>query len=120
MTKILTCIECPKGCKLTIDFAEDGSIRVGGNQCKKGERYGIAESTNPVRILTSSVLTVNQPIKMLPVRTDKPIPKERILDAMNEVKKVRIKKNVSVGDILVENFLNLGVNLIATREISRY
>ena len=117
MIKTLTCIECPKGCSLTIELKGNKIIAVSGNECEKGEKYAVDEIENPVRILTSSVLSEGLLLKMIPVRTDKPISKNCMFDAMNAVKRLRISKSVCAGDIVAENFLNLGVNLIATRTV---
>ena len=118
MIKNLTCIECPTGCSLTIEVKDGKVFNVTGNECEKGEKYAFDEIENPVRILTSSVLAEGLPLKMIPVKTDESIPKNRIFDAMSAIKKIRINDAVSAGDIIVENFLNLGVNLIATRDVS--
>jgi CxxC motif-containing protein len=115
MTKKLTCIECPEGCRLTVDIEDFKIIKIAGNKCPKGEGYAISEIKNPARILTSSVLSQGLELKMIPVRTDKPIPKSRIFEAMNAIKKIKVKKPLNIGDIIVKNFLGLGVNLIATR-----
>ena len=111
----LTCIECPKGCRLTIDIENSRMIRVSGNECPKGETYAISEIENPCRILTSTVLGQGMALKMIPVRTNKPIPKSRVFDAMTEIKKIRVNNPLNVGDVIVRNFLGLDVNLIATR-----
>lgn len=116
MIKKLTCIECPIGCALSVDIEHGRVVKVSGDECPKGKVYASLEIENPLRVLTSTVLTVGLPFKMVPVRTDRPIPKSRILEAASEVKKVRIEKDVRAGEIIVSNFLNLGVNLIATRE----
>lgn len=116
MIKNLTCIECPKGCRLTIEVDATGKVsKVSGQQCSKGETYGTAEIENPVRILTASVLAQGLALKMIPVRTDRPIPKEQVFDAMTAIKKMKVNKPVKSGEIVSENFLNLRVNLIATR-----
>lgn len=116
MIKNLTCIECPKGCKLTVEVEDGQVVKVSGNECEKGVKYAVSEIENPARILTTTVLTRNLPIKMIPVRTDQPIPKNRIFDAMAAVKTLRVSGQVKVGDVLARNFLGLGVNLIATRD----
>ena len=54
---------------------------------------------------------------MVPVKTDKPIPKDKLFLAMDEIKKLTINKPVKVGDIIAENFLGLNVNLISTRKV---
>ena len=118
MTKKLTCIECPKGCLLSIDVENCRVVRVSGSECPEGEKYAIQEIENPTRILTSAVLAEGLSLKMVPVRTDKPIPKSKIMEAMSEIKKIRLKSPVKAGFVIVENFLGLGVNLLSTRNAS--
>ncbi len=113
----ITCIECPIGCALSVDIENCRVIKVSGDKCPKGEPYAVSEVENPLRTLTSAVLSRNLPLKMIPVRTDKPIPKSRILEAMAEIKKIRVDKPLRVGDIVAINFLGLGANLIATRDV---
>jgi len=115
--KKLTCIECPKGCLLSIQAENNKLISVTGNECPKGEDYALSEIENPFRILTSTVLCKDMDLKMLPVRTDKPIPKQDILRAMDEIRKITVDRPVSMGAVIVENFLDLELNLIATREL---
>ena len=116
MIKEFICIECPKGCHLSVVINDGVISEISGNSCEKGEAYARAEIENPMRILTTSVLALGLTLKMIPVRTDKPIPKARLFDAMKKVKEMRVDKPVCCGDIIEENFLELGVNLIATRE----
>lgn len=115
-SKKMTCIECPKWCKLIIDVQDGKVVRVTGNECQKGEKYAISEIENPVRILTSSVLGQGLRLKMIPVRTHKPIPKSRIFEAMREIKKVKLERPLKAGDVIVENLMGLGINLIVTRK----
>lgn len=119
MKKELTCIECPVGCSLSVDVENCRVVEVQGNKCPKGQAYAVSEIENPTRVLTSSVPTRGLALKMVPVRTDKPIPKERLVEAMATVQRLRIRKNVRAGDILIRNFLNLNVNLISTRDTRR-
>ena len=115
MIKKLTCIECPKSCALSIGIENCRVVKVSGNECPKGQMYAVQEIEHPMRILTSAVLAQGLSLKMVPVRTDKPIPKASLAGAMDEVKKLRLTIPVKSGAILVNNFLNLGVNLITTR-----
>lgn len=105
------------GCALSVDIENCRVVNVTGNTCPKGKVYAISEIENPSRILTSAVLAQGLALKLIPVRTDSPIPKAKILPAMEEIKKIRINKPVSTGEIIVKNFLGLGVNLISTRQI---
>ena len=116
MIKTMTCIECPQGCALTVDV-ENGVIKsVQGAKCPKGKVYAAAEVENPVRILTATVLAEGLGLKLVPVRTDRPIPKKDIFRAMEEIRKMRITSPVKSGDAIDKDFLGLGVKLTATRE----
>ena len=115
MIKTLTCIECPKGCKLSIEIENEKVVKVSGNQCAKGDKYGRSEVENPMRILTSAVLSKGLPLRMVPVRTDKPIPKDKLVEAMEEIKRIRLANDVKVGEIIEKDFITPGTNLISTR-----
>lgn len=115
MTKRMVCIECPKGCTLSVDIENCRVAKISGNECPKGERYAISETESPMRVLTSSVLAEGLDLKMVPVRTDAPIPKSRLLEAMEEIKRIRLTKEVKTDEVIAVNFLGIGVNLIATR-----
>ena len=119
MIKEMTCIECPVGCSLAVEYEGCKVTKVSGNKCPKAEPYAAAEIENPERFLTSVVLCEGLGLKMLSVRTDEPIPKKKISDAMAEIKKIRLRIPVQAGDIIAANFLGLGVNLIATREAEK-
>lgn len=113
----MTCVVCPRGCALEVD-PEAGTVV--GNQCKRGFEHGIAEATNPVRTLTSTVRVVDEKgetLQMEPVRTAKPIPKRLLFDAMRRIDALRITKPVRRGDVLIANLLDTGVDLIATKDL---
>ena len=115
LTKKFICIECPKGCEITVTLDEDAIVEITGNGCEKGEAYVRAEITNPTRVLTSSVLAEGLEFKMIPVKTNKPISKAKLITAMREIKQLRIHDPVHCGEVIQRDFLGLGVNLIATR-----
>ena len=119
-TKIITCVTCPVGCELTIKHEDKKLISVSGNDCKRGEKYASDEITNPRRTLTSTViLNINgEKAKFLPVKTDKPISKEKIFEAMREINKIKINKPVKMGDILYPDFTESGINLVAGRDVN--
>ena len=117
--KDLICIECPKGCNLSADIENCRVVRVEGGKCPKGEDYAVSEIENPMRVLTSSVITQGLEMKMAPVRTDKPIPKSRIMEAMDRVKAITLTRPLKSGEIVETNFLGLEVNLIATRDVRK-
>jgi len=117
MIKKITCIDCPKGCQLSIDTDGRQIISLSGNLCEKGITYAKQEIENPERILASTVLAPNLSLKLVPVRTSKPIPKDKIFRAMEEIRKVRITQPVGLGQVIIKGLLGLDVDLIATREV---
>ena len=117
--KKFICIICPLGCEVTVRSDKSGQItEVLGNSCKKGENYVRDESTKPMRVLTSTVAVEGGQFARLPVRTSGFIPKDRIFDCMKEIQKIRVKSPVKLGDKMIENILGLGVDVIATRDLS--
>lgn len=113
----LTCIECPTGCALTVVVEEGKALSVEGFGCRRGRDYAIAEIECPVRILTTTVVAEGLSVRMVPVRTSGPIPRERLMDAMAEIRQARAQKQVRVGDVVIADILGLGVDIIATREV---
>jgi CxxC motif-containing protein len=112
----LVCIECPMGCGIEIDMDDERRIReISGHGCPRGESYARAEIEDPVRYVTSTVPARGLTVKMVPVRTDAPIPRDRVLDAMAEIRKLKVERSCRCGETLVEDFLGMGVNLIVTR-----
>lgn len=114
--KSIICITCPQGCVITINGdPQKGTIEsIEGNNCKRGITYAESEFFHPVRILTSSVKTSGAASPLLSVRTAKPIPKELIYSGMDEIKKLTVTGKINSGDIIVSDFLETGINLIAS------
>ncbi|MFC1577126.1 DUF1667 domain-containing protein [Candidatus Omnitrophota bacterium] len=101
---------------MSVDIESGKVISVEGNKCPKGEAYAGSESVNPVRVITSTVLTKGLSVKMVPVRTDGPIPKARIFEAMRIIRQTVLERPVRVGDVIVKDMLGTGINLISTRD----
>ena len=120
-TKIMICVTCPVGCEMTVEYEDKKLISVAGNTCKRGGKYAFDEITNPRRTLTSTVaLNLNgAKRKFLPVRTDKPIAKDKIFDAMKIINKIKINApfKIKMGDVIYPDFTESGINLVASRDI---
>lgn len=112
----MTCITCPNGCTLQVEETE-GQIRVSGNRCKRGEAFAVSELTHPMRTVCSTVRTVYPEAPVLPVRVSAEIPKEKIFDVMREINQVLVDRRVGRGEVLIENVLGLGVDVIATSDL---
>ncbi len=106
----LTCIVCPKGCTLQVD---EKTFKVTGNSCSRGSEYGAQEVRDPRRTLTTTVILEGAARKRLPVKTDRTIPKSTMSACAAATNGIVAKAPVKAGDVIVENLLGTGVNLIA-------
>ncbi|MEN6340492.1 MAG: DUF1667 domain-containing protein [Clostridiaceae bacterium] len=111
--KEIVCIVCPNGCRIRCTPKEDG-YAFSGNKCKRGVAYSEAELTRPMRSLTSSVKTVFPDSPVVSVRTDGEIEKSRIPDVLTALGKVTLDHPVEMGDVIIPNVCNTGVNMICT------
>ena len=113
MKRQLTCIVCPRGCALEVELGESGEVlSVSGNICPRGKVYATDECTNPRRVVTTTVRCADG--EVVAVKTSDNIPKSRVFDIMKEINRVVAPSSVSVGDVIIENVLGLGVNVVAT------
>ena len=117
MKKEIICIGCPMGCYLTVNYDEKMMQSVSGNRCKVGLEYAEKEVFNPERTLTTTVKVKNGHLPLVSVRTNKPLPKNRIFDAMNLLAKVEVEAPVKIGDIIVSNIFNTDVSVVSTKNI---
>ncbi len=113
------CINCPLGCHLTVDDSDKNNVKVTGNTCKRGETYGINEVLHPKRMVTSSVYVLNGKNPVVSCKTKDAIPKELIFDSLNVLKETKVEAPVKIGDVLVKNILNTGVDIVATSNVER-
>ena len=113
--KELTCIVCPRGCRLKVD----DNMEVTGNACPRGKIYAVNELTNPTRTITSSIRVSNRPYTLVSVKTDKPIPKDKMFDVMKEIDKLTVEAPTQIGQVVKANILGLDSNIIITKNIEQ-
>lgn len=114
MKKELICISCPLGCHLTVD-AENKTVT--GNTCKRGEVYGLNEVINPIRVITSTVKIEGARLPVLPVKTNGAIPKNMNFEAMKIINEITCKAPIKVGDIIINDILGTGIDVVASRSL---
>lgn len=119
-TKKLTCICCPLGCSIEADMQGGSVVTVRGNGCPNGEKYAHTELTAPVRTLTSTVALVNSKsgMRLAPVRSSEPIPKDKLFDCMKEIANISVSAPVHIGDTVLQNAAGTGISIIITRDIN--
>ena len=113
--KELVCIVCPRGCRLKVD--EQNDFAVTGNTCPRGAEYGRNEIMAPTRVLTSTVRLTGASLRRCPVKTDRPVPREKLLEIMSLLNEVELTSPVTIGQPVLENVLGTGANVIVTRNL---
>ncbi|MFA6848977.1 MAG: DUF1667 domain-containing protein [Selenomonadaceae bacterium] len=117
--KVLTCITCPIGCEITAELTDGAITSVTGNSCPRGEKYTREELTAPRRMLTSTVRLEGGRMPLLPVVSEKALPKEKILACAEALRSLRVEAPIKEGAVVCENILGLGINILASRDMER-
>ncbi len=113
----IVCTVCPVGCEIHVFGKDKNDLSVEGNKCKRGKAYSINEVIQPKRVLTSTVVVKNGKLKRLPVKSKGYIPKKYIFDAMRIINDITVTAPVSMGDVIINNILGLGIDVISCRNI---
>ena len=117
--RIIRCIVCPTGCEIKVLQDKDRKITFEGYTCKRGLEYAQQEFYEPKRILTTTIRVENGFLPLVPVRTDKPILRDKLNEAMKLIADKKIKAPVKMGQILINNVLNTDANVIASRDLAK-
>lgn len=107
----LTCIECPMGCELEVGIDECVVTFVKGNSCARGKMYAENEVICPRRVLTTTVRSESG--TLVPVKTEKPIKKELMMDIMKKIAELTCRDGVRIGDVVCEN-ISEDINLVVS------
>ncbi len=123
MEKEIICISCPIGCHLQVlwenkNKLDPEDIRIQNNKCKRGIIYGREEILAPKRVVTATCAVESVYMERIPVKTTGAIIKNHIGGLLGELYKIRIKTPVRTGDIIIKDFMQTGVNVVATRSLS--
>ena len=113
------CVVCPIGCE--IDVIHEGSriISMEGNKCEKSEEFVTQELIEPMRILTTTVRIQGARWPVIPVRTDRAVPKRLFPRIMRDLKRIELQAPVNMLDVVVGDILHTGADIVATRTMRR-
>lgn len=117
------CTTCPSECLLTVEVERDADgvlveVRsVTGNSCPRGDEFAHQELTCPMRVLTTTVAVSGGDEALLPVRTAEAIPLALHAQAMDLIRGVVVEAPICMGDVVLPNLLNMGIDLIASMDI---
>ena len=113
----MICVICPKGCNLTVKTKNKEVISVEGNACKRGIDYAISETTDPRRMLCTTVRVDGG--GMLPVKSDKPLPKGNWRNYICIIGNAQATCPIDIGDVIVPDIDGTGINIVATTSLQR-
>lgn len=117
MTKEIICTVCPTGCTIHVE-GENGNItKIEGFSCPRGKIYAENEFVSPVRILTSTAKVSGAKTPLVAVRSKTPVPKDKLFDCMEQIRKLNLKAPINRGDVLIADVCGTGVDIVATGEV---
>ena len=109
----MTCIVCPNGCQLEVLVDEDEVSDVSGNV------YAQKEVLSPTRTVTTTLEVEGGELPRVSVKTEREIPKDRIMDCMQALKNITVKAPVQIGDIVAQNVAGTGIDVVATVNVHK-
>jgi len=112
-----TCITCPIGCEIDVELRDGAVVSMDGNKCDKAEDFVRQEVEEPMRVLTTTVRIKGAKWAMLPVRTDKPIPKRLLFDVMRQLAGIELQAPIQVSDVIAGDIAGTGADVIASRSM---
>ncbi|MCC6527688.1 MAG: DUF1667 domain-containing protein [Polyangiaceae bacterium] len=120
MTTTLTCIACPIGCALRLTHEGRDIVELAGATCDRGAKYAAEELVDPRRQLSTTVAVEGARVRRLPVKATRPVPRDRVLEAVARIHRLRVRAPVRSGQVLVEDLLGEpGLAVVATRSLGR-
>ncbi len=119
MYREFTCIICPNGCQIKVEYEGTNIKDISGDECPKGKDYITNEITNPLRVFTGSVLVTEGDFSLVSVKTPSPIPKKYLKKVGEITRQIKVEAPVEIGQIVASNLLNENIDLVATREIRK-
>jgi len=118
MKREFTCIICPNGCQISVEYEGTNIKNINGDECPKGKDYVKNEITNPLRVFVGSIVVNNGDFSLVSVKTASPIPKKYLKKIGEITHGLNVDAPVEIGQVVASNLLNENIDLIATRKVS--
>ena len=119
MKREYTCIICPNGCQISVEYEGTNIKNIKGDECPKGKDYVKNEITNPLRVFTGSVLVESGDFSLVSVKTHVPIPKKYLKKVGKITRRIKVEAPIEISQVIAFNLLNEEIDLIATRKIKK-
>jgi len=104
------------GCRISAEVKDGEIISLKGNACKRGEPYAKSELFDPRRMLTTTV-AVTGSTTLVPVKSAEPLPKGMLFPCMKVLRRVRAELPIYAGQVIVQDILGTGVDIVACDEV---
>lgn len=114
--KEVICVICPSSCHITVKGDGKTVGEISGYSCRRGKDYAETEYIAPKRTLTTTVKAEGYDCPIIPVRSSRPLPKEKMFEAMEEIRKAVAKPPFYVGKPVIENILDTGVDIVLSNQ----
>jgi len=105
--------------EIITDNLSGAVLEVKGNECVKGIKFAKEEIANPVRILTTTLKIDSDKSCRLPVRSLEPVPKPLMLDIISELRKMKIRPPIKMGQVICQNPAGSKSKIIASATITQ-
>ena len=115
----VVCILCPVGCRIIVEIEDGDVVRIDNAGCERGKDYSLQDIRSPVRDFFTTIRVADGRTPLVSVRSTEPIPKNMLMPCAAELARRVIRAPVKIGDIIVENIMNLGVDIIATKDVDK-
>ncbi len=117
-TSEIICVTCPKGCTLRVKHDGKEVLEV-LDGCKRGQEYAVCELSDPRRMVASTVKVKDGLHPLVPVYTRKAFPKPLIPQLARELRKVEVPAPVKISQVVLENALGTGIDVVASRDMPK-
>ncbi len=118
--KEVMCVICPNSCRMKVwEDPDTEEIMVEGNKCPRGKTYGVQEYKNPTRMLITTMRILGASHPVIPIHSKGEIPKSMIFNAMRVVNDSYCKAPVKMDDVLIEDLLDTGIDVVASRDMDK-
>ncbi len=114
----IVCIICPNGCRMNVIIDEQNKVeKVENALCTNGRTYAQKEVQCPERSLTSTVKVTGGNHPLVSVRSEKPIPKDKLMVAVAELRSIELTAPVDFHQVVIDDVAGTGVKIITTKQV---
>ncbi len=113
------CIICPIKCDLKIFLKDDHIVKMEGYSCKKGLVYAKKDCKASVSFVKGTIKVIGGQLKEVSVMSEFPVSRDKVFKIIKEINRAEVKASVKKGDIIIENVVGIGINIIATTYVNK-